>query len=194
MSYRKANHTRDCFTSIRTAIRSFGKSAARHHRTGAGHHLPRIFRKFHGQQPHGDLPYRCQRGALVRPADRTNPCRTLLCRRWRMQLLYRAPTGRSRFIGCQIHQQPAGHETGACHRCGGCYNGDPAAQSFGEVISCYPAIRAISNYRIAHELLKLGVPLIPRIITEMAHSETGIDIHPGAEIGGYFTIDTVRVW
>ena len=106
-----------------------------------------------------------------------------------MQLLYRAPTGRSRFIGCQIHQQPAGHETGACHRCGGCYNGDPAAQSFGEVISCYPAIRAISNYRIAHELLKLGVPLIPRIITEMAHSETGIDIHPGAEIGGYFTID-----
>ena len=69
------------------------------------------------------------------------------------------------------------------------YNGDPAAQSFGEVISCYPAIRAISNYRIAHELLKLGVPLIPRIITEMAHSETGIDIHPGAEIGGYFTID-----
>ena len=59
------------------------------------------------------------------------------------------------------------------------YNGDPAAHSFGEVISCYPAIRAISNYRIAHELLRLGVPLIPRIITEMAHSETGIDIHPG---------------
>ena len=60
------------------------------------------------------------------------------------------------------------------------YNGDPAAQSFGEVIFCYPAIKAISNYRIAHELLELGVPLIPRIITEMAHSETGIDIHPGA--------------
>ena len=69
------------------------------------------------------------------------------------------------------------------------YNGDPAAQSFGEVISCYPAIRAISNYRIAHELLRLGVPLIPRIITEMAHSETGIDIHPGAVIGSHFTID-----
>lgn len=69
------------------------------------------------------------------------------------------------------------------------YNGDPAAHSFGEVISCYPAIRAISNYRIAHELLTLGVPLIPRIITEMAHSETGIDIHPGARIGSYFTID-----
>lgn len=64
-----------------------------------------------------------------------------------------------------------------------------AAHSFGEVISCYPAIRAISNYRIAHELLVLGVPLIPRIITEMAHSETGIDIHPGAAIGSYFTID-----
>lgn len=69
------------------------------------------------------------------------------------------------------------------------YNGDPAAKSFGEVISCYPAIRAISNYRIAHELLTLGVPLIPRIITELAHSETGIDIHPGAQIGHHFTID-----
>ena len=69
------------------------------------------------------------------------------------------------------------------------YNGDPAAKSLGEVIFCYPSIRAISNYRIAHALLKLNVPLIPRIITEMAHSETGIDIHPGATIGGYFTID-----
>jgi len=69
------------------------------------------------------------------------------------------------------------------------YNGDPAAKSFGEVIFCYPGIRAISNYRIAHALLKLEVPLIPRIITEMAHSETGIDIHPGATIGEYFTID-----
>jgi serine O-acetyltransferase len=69
------------------------------------------------------------------------------------------------------------------------YNGDPAAKSFGEIIFCYPSIRAISNYRIAHALLKLEVPLIPRIITEMAHSETGIDIHPGATIGNYFTID-----
>lgn len=69
------------------------------------------------------------------------------------------------------------------------YNGDPAARSFGEVISCYPAIRAICNYRLAHELLLLDVPLVPRIITEMAHSETGIDIHPGAQIGDYFTID-----
>ncbi|MDR0811719.1 MAG: serine acetyltransferase [Paludibacter sp.] len=69
------------------------------------------------------------------------------------------------------------------------YNGDPAAKSFGEVIYCYPGIRAVCNYRIAHELLKLGVPLIPRIITEMAHSETGIDIHPAAQIGSFFTID-----
>ena len=69
------------------------------------------------------------------------------------------------------------------------YYGDPAATCFGEIISCYPAIRAISNYRIAHELLVLGVPLIPRFITEMAHSETGIDIHPGAKIGHHFTID-----
>ncbi|KAA6344589.1 Serine acetyltransferase [termite gut metagenome] len=69
------------------------------------------------------------------------------------------------------------------------YNGDPAAESIGEVIYCYPAIRAISNYRIAYELKELGVPLIPRIITEMAHRETGIDIHPGAKIGNCFTID-----
>ena len=69
------------------------------------------------------------------------------------------------------------------------YNGDPAAESYGEIISCYPIIKALSNYRIAHELLLLGVPLIPRIITEMAHSETGIDIHPAALIGHHFTID-----
>ncbi len=69
------------------------------------------------------------------------------------------------------------------------YNGDPAAESYGEIISCYPIIKALSNYRIAHELLVLGVPLIPRIITEMAHSETGIDIHPAARIGHHFTID-----
>jgi serine O-acetyltransferase len=69
------------------------------------------------------------------------------------------------------------------------YLGDPAANSVGEVIFCYPAIRAISSYRIAHSLYVLGVPLIPRIITEMAHSETGIDINPEAVIGEYFTID-----
>ena len=69
------------------------------------------------------------------------------------------------------------------------YNGDPAAESYGEIISCYPVIKAITNYRIAHELLILGVPLIPRIISEMAHSETGIDIHPAAKIGHHFTID-----
>ena len=69
------------------------------------------------------------------------------------------------------------------------YYGDPAAKSFSEIILCYPAIKAISNYRIAHELLVSGVPLMPRLIGEMAHSETGIDIHPGATIGSHFTID-----
>jgi serine O-acetyltransferase len=67
--------------------------------------------------------------------------------------------------------------------------GDPAAVSFGEVIFCYPAIKAITNYRVAHRLYELKVPLIPRYISEMAHSETGIDIHPCAQIGEYFTID-----
>lgn len=69
------------------------------------------------------------------------------------------------------------------------YLGDPATFDRSEVIFCYPAIRAISSYRIAHRLLELGVPLIPRMICEMAHSETGIDIHPKAQIGEYFTID-----
>lgn len=69
------------------------------------------------------------------------------------------------------------------------YYGDPAASCFGEIICCYPIIRTLTNYRIAHELYLLDIPLIPRIITEMAHSETGIDIHPGARIGHHFTID-----
>ena len=69
------------------------------------------------------------------------------------------------------------------------YLGDPAAESYGEVVSCYPVIKAVTNYRVAHELLLLDVPLIPRIITELAHSETGIDIHPAATIGHHFTID-----
>lgn len=69
------------------------------------------------------------------------------------------------------------------------YNGDPAARSYGEVIFSYPTVRAMTNYRIAHALYDLEVPLIPRIITEMAHSETGIDIHPAAEIDEYFAID-----
>lgn len=69
------------------------------------------------------------------------------------------------------------------------FTGDPAAKSTGEVIFCYPAIRAISSYRVAHALIGLDVPIIPRMISEMAHSETGIDIHPSAEIGEFFTID-----
>jgi serine O-acetyltransferase len=69
------------------------------------------------------------------------------------------------------------------------FNSDPAAKSYGEVIFCYPAIKAILNYRIAHELYLLDVPVLPRIISELAHSETGIDIHPGAQIGEYFSID-----
>ena len=69
------------------------------------------------------------------------------------------------------------------------FDGDPAVDNQGEIIFCYPSIRALTNYRVAHELYKLGIPLIPRIITEIAHSETGIDIHPGAEIGEYFFMD-----
>jgi len=69
------------------------------------------------------------------------------------------------------------------------YEGDPAATSHEEAIFCYPGMRAITDYRLAHELHLLGVPLIPRMITEHAHSVTGIDIHPGATIGEGVFID-----
>ncbi len=69
------------------------------------------------------------------------------------------------------------------------YLGDPAAKGHYEIIFCYPGLEAITVYRLAHELLLLGVPLIPRMMTEHAHSKTGIDIHPGARIGPGFFID-----
>lgn len=69
------------------------------------------------------------------------------------------------------------------------YEGDPAAVSPSEVILTYPAFPAISVYRLAHELYLLKVPVIPRMMTELEHSRTGIDIHPGAQIGPYFFID-----
>lgn len=69
------------------------------------------------------------------------------------------------------------------------YDGDPAASSFEEIILAYPGIIAITTYRLAHELYLLNVPVIPRLMTEFAHSRTGIDIHPGATIGKHFFID-----
>ncbi|MCP5066117.1 MAG: serine acetyltransferase [bacterium] len=69
------------------------------------------------------------------------------------------------------------------------FEGDPAAKSFGEIIVAYPSIHAIAIYRLAHELVLLGVPQLPRIVTEHAHARTGIDIHPGARIGRRLFID-----
>lgn len=69
------------------------------------------------------------------------------------------------------------------------YDGDPAAESVEEIVFSYPAIKAITAYRVAHQLWLQKVPMIPRILTEHAHGETGIDIHPGAEIGDRFFID-----
>ena len=69
------------------------------------------------------------------------------------------------------------------------YEGDPAATSADEAIFCYPGVAAITHHRLAHELHLFGVPLIPRIIAELAHGASGIDIHPGATIGGSFFID-----
>ena len=69
------------------------------------------------------------------------------------------------------------------------YEGDPAARSSDEVLVCYPGITAVIHYRLAHVLYSLGVPLVARVISEVAHSATGIDIHPGAQIGDSFFID-----
>jgi serine O-acetyltransferase len=69
------------------------------------------------------------------------------------------------------------------------YDGDPAAKSFEEIVISYPYISAISIHRLAHEMYRMEIPLIPRIMSEYAHSQTGIDIHPGARIGNYFFID-----
>ena len=69
------------------------------------------------------------------------------------------------------------------------YEGDPAATDMAEIIYCYPGLFAITVYRLAHELYVLNVPMLPRIMTEYAHSITGIDIHPGATVGEYFFID-----
>jgi serine O-acetyltransferase len=69
------------------------------------------------------------------------------------------------------------------------YNGDPAAKSFDEIILSYPYIEAIATHRLAHNLYNAGVPLIPRMMSERAHSRTGMDIHPGAIIGNCFFVD-----
>jgi serine O-acetyltransferase len=69
------------------------------------------------------------------------------------------------------------------------YQGDPAATSFAEILLSYPGIQAIIYYRLAHRLYRAGVTFLARLIAEIAHSKTGIDIHPGAHIGGYFFID-----
>ena len=69
------------------------------------------------------------------------------------------------------------------------YDGDPACKSIDEVIFCYPGLEAITTYRLAHVLYELNIPFIPRMMTELAHSRTGIDIHPGAKIEAHFFID-----
>jgi len=69
------------------------------------------------------------------------------------------------------------------------FEGDPAAINTEEIILCYPGVKAITVHRLAHPLYRMGIPLLPRIMTEWAHQQTGVDIHPGADIGPYFFID-----
>ena len=69
------------------------------------------------------------------------------------------------------------------------FDGDPAARSFDEVVFCYPGVAAVIRHRLAHQLYLLGAPMLARIVAEISHAETGIDIHPGAEIDESFFID-----
>ena len=69
------------------------------------------------------------------------------------------------------------------------FDNDPAVHNYSEVIFCYPVVQTMLHYRVAHQLHVMGVPILPRILTEQAHSATGIDINPGAQIGEYFAID-----
>jgi serine O-acetyltransferase len=126
---------------------------------------------------------------------------------------YSLPEIKSRFLASQEELLNILHTTKACRECSkeqvaatfykdlpelyrkmntdirATLEGDPAAQSEFEIIRTYPGFLAVSFYRLAHHLLKLGIPLIPRILTEHAHSVTGIDIHPGAVIGEFLFID-----
>lgn len=88
-----------------------------------------------------------------------------------------------------LHAEAAGNPTAAGSGRAGRLRGRPAASSPGETVFCYPSMQTMIHHRIAHELYLLKVPVIPRIIAEMAHSATGIDIHPGASIGENFFID-----
>ncbi len=132
-----------------------------------GAHLDAVFRILAEQIKRGTC-FVCDREEVGQCADCEAKARNLALR-----FLARLP---------HIREMLAGDVSAA-------YEGDPAAKSPGETIYCYPSIWALTNQRIAHELHELGVAIIPRIITELAHSRTGIDIHPGARIGRRFFID-----
>ncbi len=121
------------------------------------------------------LAEQIHRGGCFACADYINDCRgrDVVSRELAMQFMQRMPAIRDMLLG---DAQSA-------------YEGDPAATSAGETIFCYPSMLTMIHHRVAHELYELKVPIIPRIIAEMAHSRTGIDIHPGAQIGANFFID-----
>ena len=121
-----------------------------------------------GKHIRGVFNYSCRKGAHCEGCDCDTRARESL-----VSLIERLPEIRSMLLDDISAAQ----------------DGDPAAQFFDEVMLSYPCVEAIATYRIAHQLYALGVPIIPRIMSERAHSRTGIDIHPGAQIGPRFFID-----
>ena len=131
-----------------------------------GHRLNAALQELHEQ---------VRRGLLFACAHTDGPC--LVCEQRAGEVIREfahALPGVRALLGSDVH---------AAYEC------DPAATSPDEAVFCYPGITAITHHRLAHQLYQLEVPLIPRIVSELAHAATGIDIHPGARIGGSFFID-----
>ena len=186
----------DCRGAARSpcALARIAASHARARRTRAA--LPRIARRDRrrlARRPVPDAPRArstCARRARTSTsATRSTRVHGSLLAQVRLELRYqrassavaRRHRARARTIGARVRRRAAA----ASARCStrdvlAAFEGDPAARSVDEVLLCYPGVQAMIHHRIAHELYRLGVPLLARIVAELAHGQTGIDIHPGA--------------
>lgn len=148
--------------------------------------LQLIFPGFHDEEPiHGDFLAQLTEARVTSLSERLED---QICRSLRTTEPA-CPQSRARgVLGGFLHALPAIRELLSTD-IEAAYEGDPAALSSEEIVLSYPFVETIAIQRSAHRLYKAGVPLLPRMMTEWAHARTGIDIHPGAEIGGYFFID-----
>jgi len=162
----------------------------RYSRRSNGHHVSRLrppSESAHGQRRVSRRRRHLRPARQAHPADRPRPGHECdeedaisTSRAWPSKRRSSCSNGCPRYAACSNLMWPPA------------FLGDPAAKSHHEIIFCYPGLEAVTVYRLAHDLLLLGVPLIPRMMTEFAHSKTGIDIHPGARIGPASSSITAR--